>query len=112
VLGVEGVELRVEGVGASSRGRPGPPTYILTPRHQNSTAQSIMPRFTKVNSPHAINLRASCGANLVTLRSKSQANETLEVNRVEALPTVGSEVCNLKGVWFNFTLFNSFTLHT
>ena len=36
-----------------------------------------------VNLHHAINLRALCGANSVTLPSKFRRNETLEVHRVD-----------------------------
>jgi len=36
--------------------------------------------------PHAINVRALCGANLVTLRSKFGASKTLELHRVIPQP--------------------------
>jgi len=36
----------------------------------------------QVNLPHFINSRPLCASNLVTLRSKVRANETLEVHRV------------------------------
>jgi len=35
----------------------------------------------QVNLPHAINFRASCGANLVTSSSQFRANETLVLHR-------------------------------
>ena len=37
----------------------------------------------QVNLPHAINFRAVCGANLVTLRSKFRAKKNLVLHRVE-----------------------------
>ena len=37
----------------------------------------------KVDLPHAINFRALCGVNLITLRSKFRANETPELHRVD-----------------------------
>jgi len=49
----------------------------------------------KVNSPHAINLRAFRGANLVTLPSKFGGNEPLVLYRVASTPgsTAASEAC-------------------
>jgi len=48
----------------------------------------------EVKLSHAINLRALCGANVVTLRSNFRANETLELHRVDWCLQVESDLRN------------------
>ena len=53
----------------------------FTPRGQ--TARWTTTLSSKVNLPRAIDIRASCGANLVTYCLNFRGNKTLEVNRVD-----------------------------
>ena len=60
--------------------------HLQLPPTRWSTSLSL-----KVNSPHTINLRASCGANVVTYHPRFRGNKTLEVHRLDGRIPIGRQ---------------------